>query len=879
MNATEKKTPVYLKDYSPPAYLIPKIDLHFTLGEEKTLVRSKLYLQRHPSYSKKKNLPCRLNGVNLKLLRLRLQGKELTPKEYVLDAESLTLPKPPPEFELEVETEIEPHKNYALEGLYKTGKIFCTQNESEGFRKITYFLDRPDILSRYTTVITADKKKYPVLLSNGNFKSGGDLPDGLHEAVWEDPFPKPCYLFALVAGDLACVKGEHVTGSGRKIDLRIYVDPGNENKCDHAMKSLQRAMRWDEKVFGLECDLDQYMIVAVNDFNFGAMENKGLNIFNAQYVLADPKTATDANFLAIESVIGHEYFHNWTGNRVTCRDWFQITLKEGLTIFRDQEFSADLNSRTVKRIEDVRHLRDYQFPEDAGPQAHPIRPESYLEINNFYTSTVYQKGAEVIRMIAAVIGKEKFLLGIKKYFELYDGKAVTTEDFVRAMELASGTDLTQFKIWYGQAGTPQCAIESAYDEKEKLYRLTFRQSPPSIQKGKGKPFFFPCALGLLDLDGKDLPLEPAEPVSVSPVILAKEEETITFQNIRSRPVPSFFRGFSAPVHWEYPYSDDELMFLLTHDSDHFNRYEAGQRLAAGYLGRLIKARQNERDFFVDNGIVDAFGKIIYDESLDPAFKAECLVLPSLISLLEKMKVYDFEAVSPAREWFVKLLADAHQHKFFDLYHCYHRTKETETKSEAIGKRALKNRALGYLAALNRDEVFELALKQLETAENMTDEFSALSLLCYYENKLKPEAVRIFRERWKDNPLVMNKWFAAQASSKSVTVLENVQALEKDPAFDIRNPNKIRSLIGVFTHNLIPFHAPSGRGYAYLAAKILEIDPFNPSAAAHLALAFNSYQKLDAERQKKMRGELEKISTKKGLSGHTMEIVSKILGKA
>ncbi len=872
---------VFLKDYKKPPFLIPEIELHFDLYETHTRVCSRLKVRRNPEASSRTE-PLVLNGERLKLIQVKLDGRLLSGSEYTVSDSHLTIPGIPDVFNLEIENDIYPHENKALEGLYVSGSIYCTQNEPEGFRKITYFIDRPDVMSRYSTTLTADRKKYPILLSNGNPVQRGEMAGGRHFATWQDPFPKPAYLFALVAGDLGVCEDVFVTVSGRKIDLKIYVDKGNEYKCGHAMQSLKRAMKWDEETFGLECDLDIYMIVAVDAFNFGAMENKGLNIFNSQYVLADPTTATDQNYEGIEGVIGHEYFHNWTGNRVTCRDWFQITLKEGLTVFRDQEFSSDMTSRPVKRINDVRILRDFQFVEDSGPNAHPIRPASYIQVNNFYTVTVYNKGSEVIRMIETLIGREKFRKGITKYFELYDGKAVTTDDFLYAMEQASGFDLEPLKAWYDQAGTPICRVTEQYDEVSKEYELTVEQLPPKTAKNTdGRPFYFPLSVGLLDQEGRDLRTDVqgkalAGAGETKTLLISKPRQSFRFRNVPHRPVPSLLRNFSAPVKVEFDYSEEDLAFLLAHDTDAFNRYDAGQKLAEISLNQMVLMVQQKKNPAASEKFIEAFSKLLTDESLDPAFAAEAMTLPSLTALTEPMEICDFEAAFSAREALVKTLARRHESLFREVYRKHHTRGNYSVDASSVGRRSFKNAALRYLSILDTPETKALLLTQFETADNMTDEITALELLCHSDSAEKQKALAAFREKWKGEPLVMNKWFAAQASSKTQGVLDSVRKLEKDSLFDARNPNKIRALFGVFGQNLIRFHEASGSGYRYLADKILEIDSFNPSAAAKLSSVFKKFARLDAKRHERMSLELNRILSAPQLSRDVYEIISKTL---
>ena len=888
-----KPQPIYLKDYTPAPYRIPNIELQVDLFESHASVRSRLTVSRLEGAAD--DAPLVLNGERLVLVSVRVSGRELGPGDYQVSDEYLRLSNLPRDFVLQIETRIEPQNNFALEGLYKSGNIFCTQNESEGFRKITYFLDRPNILSVYSCTVSAERDRYPVLLSNGNLIKTGSQDNGRHFAVWHDPFPKPCYLFALVAGDLGVAEGEYRTRSGSAVSLRLYVEKGNEGKCGFALESLKNAMRWDEEVFGLDYDLDIYMIVAVHDFNFGAMENKGLNIFNARYILADPATATDQDYQAIESVVGHEYFHNWTGNRVTCRDWFQITLKEGLTIFRDQEFSSDRNSRSVKRISDVRILRDFQFVEDAGPNAHPIRPASYIEINNFYTVTVYQKGAEVIRMVYMLLGHDLFVSGIRKYFELYDGKAVTTEDFIRAMELVSGRDLSQFQNWYHQAGAPVCRVHTSFEEARGVYELTVEQLPPDKSGGAGlKPYYFPLAVGLLDRNGKAWPLEfegdGSGPINLKPpkglpphtaiLHITKPRHVFRFKNIKEHPIPSLLRNFSAPVHLQYHYTNEELLFLFSHDTDPFNRYEAGQRLATISLNGMIRCFQNKTVMTADPDVVKAFGVLAAEDELDPAFRAETLVLPSVVSLVERMKVCDFQAAFAARESMSEQIALANEAVFSRIYHALNQNLNPQDIGSAqMGKRALKNQCLAYLSAANKPVLMDIVKEQFEAAAGMTDEIAALVLLCQREGPLKSSALEKFYKKWRDNKLVMNKWLAVIASAKYGNVLFAVREAEKSSAFDRKNPNNVRALYGAYGQNLAQFHQADGSGYVFMAEKIIEVDAFNPSLAANLSASFKKYPKLDERRKPLMEVQVRRILARKALSRDVFEILSKTLGTA
>ena len=720
----EPPQPVRLKDYRPPEFLIDQVRLHFDLGEEETRVRSSLTMRRNPVISKQ-NQGLYLDGEGLQLISLAIDGRSLTASDYTLESEGLTLHKVPDRFTLESEVGIRPQENTALEGLYKSSGMFCTQCEAEGFRRITWFLDRPDVMACFRTTIVADRERYPVLLSNGNPVASQLLPDGRHQATWDDPFPKPSYLFALVAGDLRCLEGEHTTPSGRQVALRIYVEPENIDKCDHAMRSLKNAMAWDEQKYGREYDLDIYMIVAVNDFNMGAMENKGLNIFNSKFVLARPDTATDQDFQGIEGVIGHEYFHNWTGNRITCRDWFQLSLKEGLTVFRDQEFSADMGSRGVKRIEDVRLLRAHQFAEDAGPMAHPVRPDSYIEINNFYTVTVYEKGAEVVRMHHQLLGPERYRKGMDLYFERHDGQAVTTDDFVRCMEDAGGRDLAQFRYWYSQGGTPELHIRGQYDRAARSYTLEMSQScQPTPGQDSKQPFHIPLALGLLDAEGRDLPLRlegESEAVAGTRVLeLRAPSETYRFQDLPVSPVPSFLRGFSAPVKLHFDYSDRQLMFLMAHDSDGFSRWDAAQSLAQRIL--LSSIADPEAD--IPEGFIEAFRTALNDPSTDRALLVEILSLPSEAYLGDQMEQVDVDGIHQARERLKTVLAQGLRDEFLRVYNASQEHGAYDIAPAAIARRRLKNLCLGYLMQLEEEQIGQLCLAQYRAGHNMTDVMAA-----------------------------------------------------------------------------------------------------------------------------------------------------------
>ncbi len=873
----ENPQTIHLKNYSPPPYLIDHVELEVDLGEEETRVIANLAIRRNPALGEA--LPfLELNGEGLKPLSLGIDGRELDANEYRMEAEGLRIHQVPDRFVLSSEVAIYPQENTALEGLYKSGSMFCTQCEAEGFRKITWFPDRPDVMARFTTTIVADKEKYPVLLSNGNPVASSDIPGGRHRIQWEDPFPKPAYLFALVAGDLRCQEDKFTTASGREIDLRIYVEPENIHKCDHAMQSLIKAMRWDEVKYGREYDLDIYMIVAVNDFNMGAMENKGLNIFNSKYVLARPETATDSDFQGIEGVIAHEYFHNWTGNRITCRDWFQLSLKEGLTVFRDQEFSADMGSRGVKRIQDVRMLRSHQFPEDAGPMAHPVRPDSYIEINNFYTVTVYEKGAEIVRMQYNLLGPEGFRRGTDLYFQRHDGQAVTTDDFVKCMEDASGKDLQQFRRWYSQAGTPEIHITAEYDAAQQRYKIIAEQSCPATPgQPEKEPFHIPLSLGLLDATGNDLPLhlegEPQAKGGTRVVELRHSRESFTFMDVPRRPVPSLLRGFSAPVKVRYDYSDQELMFLMAHDSDGFCRWDAAQSLAERILLRRIAGESGELE-----GFLEAFRAALVDPAADKALLAEILTLPSESYLGEQMEQVDVDGIHVARESMKTLMAEALREEFLAVYAAGRETGDYRIDSEAIARRSLKNLCLSYLMQLGDDQIHQLCMDQYRGAHNMTDVMVALSLLAHSEAPQRESLLQDFYDRWQADPLVLDKWFTAQAVSKRADTLDRVKELMAHPAFSLRNPNRVRALVGAFcSANPHRFHAADGAGYAFLADRVLELNALNPQVAARMLRIMARWRRYDSGRQALIKAQLQQILAQENLSKDVYEVASKCLG--
>ena len=852
---------IHLKDYTPPAFLVSTVELEIEIRDEDAIVRARLMLNRNPDAADS-SAPLVLNGDELELQSIAIDGKKLATDAYSVDSERLTIPAVPDTFKLETVVVIVPQKNTNLEGLYATKAGFVTQCEAQGFRRITWFLDRPDVMAKYTVTVRANKEKYPVLLSNGNLVGSGEQRGGRHWAKFVDPHPKPSYLFAMVAAKLEMLEDAFVTKSGRQARLAIYVEPGKLDQCGFAMQCLKSSMKWDEEVYGLELDLDQYMIVAVGDFNSGAMENKGLNIFNTKYVLARPDVATDIDYQNIDRVVAHEYFHNWTGDRVTCRDWFQLSLKEGLTVFRDQEYGADMYSRPVQRIQEVRGLRSAQFPEDAGPMAHPVRPQSYMEIRNFYTMTVYEKGAEVVRMQHTLLGPDLFRKGMDLYFERHDGQAVTTDDFVAAMQDASGIDLTQFKRWYDQAGTPVLDISSEYDEAAKRYTLTVKQScPPTPGQPEKLPFHIPFAVGLVGPDGTDF--------ASRLVSLKVAEEKIVFEDIPAQPVPSILRGFSAPVIARYPYTEAELAHLMAHDSDAFNRWEAGQRLATGLLLGGTKA--------APRSFIDAWARVLKDAAQDPAFASEALGLPSETTLAEQMDVVDPDALHAARNGLRRQLAGALREELLSTYRSMTIDGPYSPDSASAGKRSLKNLCLGVLMELDDTEIRALCVKQFETADNMTDAMAALTLLANTDCPERAPALESFHARWKDEPLVVDKWLAVQATARLPGTLAEVKRLTAHPAFDIKNPNKIYSLIRAFVAaNHVRFHAADGGGYAFAADQVIAIDTLNPQVAARVARCFDRWKKFDAGRQAHAKAALERVLGTDGLSRDVAEIVGKAL---
>ena len=869
---------IYRRDYAAYPWNVGHLDLHFDIGIETTVVRADLQLQLKDSAAGPRDIV--LNGSDLELLSISLDGKVLCADDYQIEGETLTIPDAPHSCVLRTEVKIHPGSNSALEGLYQSGEFLLTQCEAEGFRKIIWFPDRPDVMTTYSVTLEADKAGFPVLLSNGNLVAEGDLQGGRHWVRWEDPFPKPSYLFALVAGDLALVEDRFITRSGREVSLRIYVEEENLDRCGHAMESLINAMRWDEERFGLEYDLDIYHMVATNDFNMGAMENKSLNIFNSKYVLARPDTATDVDYQGIEGVIGHEYFHNWTGNRVTCRDWFQLTLKEGLTVFRDEEFSADMQSRAVKRILDVRDLRSRQFPEDDGPMSHPIRPDQYVEINNFYTATVYQKGATIIRMYHTLLGEKGFQKGMKLYFERHDGQAVTCDDFLAAMADANGVNLDLFGRWYSQSGTPKVFISDHYDSGTQRYTLTLKQQTPPTSNQKDKqPLVLPFAVGLLNANGEELPIQlESESVATTGtrlLIVDKAQQEFVFTGITEAPVPSLFRDYSAPVKIFFDYSSEQLATLISHDRDAFVRWDAAQRMAQDAILEQCKRRAEGRNMELDTALVRAFRGILSDHDADPALLAEALRLPDEDYLADQMEMVDVDGIHEARTFIKKSLAKKLEELLTGRYTELNDGRPYQKTALAMAGRSLKNICLSYLLETDAGEL--LAVKQLESSDNMTDTLAAVQGLILADSPRAGPALSSFEEKWKEDALVMDKWFMLQAIKPGSDTVNTVQRLMAHPAFSIQNPNKVRSLIGVFAMlNPTGFHAADGSGYKFHADRVIELDGLNPQVAARMATAFNRWKRYDETRKALMKRELQRIAAVDSLSGDVSEIVNNAL---
>lgn len=856
---------VYLKDYQAPEYTIEKVVLDFHLGLDTTTVTAELAIKKTSEHDN----DLRLDGEKFKLLELKLDGSELATDRFTRDDRSLTITDLPGEFQLQITTELQPHLNTELSGLYQSSGNFCTQCEAEGFRRITYFLDRPDVLSEYEVSITADKERCPVLLSNGNPVACGDNGDGTHWHRWHDPHPKPCYLFALVAGDLEKISDEFVTQSERPVTLNIYTQAHNIDKCEHAMQSLQASMRWDEEVYGREYDLDVYNVVAVDDFNMGAMENKGLNIFNSKYVLANQQTATDTDYQGIESVIGHEYFHNWSGNRVTCRDWFQLSLKEGFTVFRDQEFSADMGSRAVKRIRDVQTLRNYQFKEDAGPMAHPVRPDSYQEINNFYTVTIYEKGAELIRMMHAMLGAEGFRKGTDLYFNRFDGQAVTTEDFVQSMEKANEIDLSQFRLWYSQSGTPELEVWQDFDAGRGVLTLKIRQTcPPTPGQAEKQAFQIPINMALFDQQGSKL-------VSRT-LLLTEETQQFDFGDLVEQPVVSLLRDFSAPVKVDFAQTDEELAVLIKYDDNGFSRWEAMQRLSLNLMLPAIQANTAKLDEVAYQRLLQALSTLLDQPPQDKSILAEMLTLPAASYIAEQCSPIEPQLVVDVRDAVLKRLATDLELKLVAVYGSNLSRKEFSLSAEAMAERALRNTVLRLLVATEKDAHYQLASKQYHQANNMTDRLAAFGALLHSNFEEKQEIIADFYGQWQHDTLVLDKWFAMQATIPEVAVLASVHKLMGHAAFSINNPNKVRSLIGAFASNTRAFHRTDGAGYELLADIIIKLNDINPQIGARLAGVFNNWRAYADPYSENMKSQLERISQQANLSKDVSEIVNKAL---
>ncbi len=873
---------IRLKDYRQPDWQVETVALDFSLHPTETKVRATLKLKPNPESPA---APLVLDGDGLSLTSLKIDGADLGADSYLVTPDQLTIPQPPNgPFTLEIETLVDPTANTQLSGLYRSSGTWCTQCEAEGFRRITYFPDRPDVMAVYTTRVEADKKQAPVLLANGNLTDSGDLPGGRHFAVWHDPHPKPSYLFALVGGDLAHVEDNFRTLSGRDVTLRIYVEHGKEDRCAYAMDSLKRSMRWDEEAFGREYDLDIFMIVAVSDFNMGAMENKGLNVFNDKYVLATPETATDADYSHIEGVIAHEYFHNWTGNRITCRDWFQLCLKEGLTVFRDQEFSADMRSRPVKRIGDVRGLRAAQFVEDAGPLAHPVRPETYKEINNFYTSTVYEKGAEVVRMVQTLIGPEKFRAGMDLYFERHDGEAATIEQFIQCFADASGRDMAQFMRWYSQAGTPEVTVSGRYDAAAKTYMLEARQtlSPTPGQPIK-EPMVIPLSLGLVGKDGRDLPLKLANGATLERGVLVLNEPRAIYEftGIASPPVLSINRGFSAPIKLVTDLDADDLAFLAAHDSDPFNRWQALQTISMRLLIDNVAALRAGKPAHGDDKLMLALARIIEDATLEPAFVALALVPPGEGDIAREIgKDIDPDAVFRARKSLRVEIGTVLDAALEPLYERMTVPGGFTPDASSAGRRSLRNVCLDLMGATGAPAAIGRAMRQYEAADNMTDRMAALATLSLHDVPERARALADFYERYASDALVVDKWLSLQATVPESGTLAKVRELTGHPAFSMANPNRVRALIGAFAQgNPTQFNRADGAGYDFVAGTVLMLDPKNPQISARMTTAFRNWRTLEAGRHAKAEAALKRIQAAPSLSRDLADIVERALAAA
>ncbi len=884
---TDTAQPVRLSDYRAPDHLIDEVNLDIRLNLTATHVRARLSIRPNPKG--RPGAPLILNGDGLNATTVLLDGGALDLDASAIGPDALTINEPPRRpFELTIDTIIDPSANTQLMGLYRSGSAYCTQCEAEGFRRITYFLDRPDVLSVYTTRIEAEKAEAPVLLGNGNLVEGGDVEGtSRHYAIWQDPHPKPCYLFALVGGDLGSIHDTFTTMSGRVVKLGVYVEHGNESRAAYAMDALKRCMRWDEEAFGREYDLDLFNIVAVSDFNMGAMENKGLNIFNDKYVLALPRTATDVDYAHIEGVIAHEYFHNWTGNRITCRDWFQLCLKEGLTVFRDQEFSSDQRSRPVKRIADIRTLRAAQFPEDSGPLAHNVRPETYLEINNFYTPTIYEKGAEVIRMLKTLIGADAFRRGMDLYFERCDGMAATVEDFIACFAQSSGRDLSQFMRWYSQAGTPTLTVASSYDASAKTFTLDLAQSTaPTPGQPDKHPLVIPVALGLVGADG-DLPLTtqgPHEEGGASPQECAsgvfeldKPARRIVFHDVAERPVPSILRGFSAPVKLDLDSSSEDLLTLAARDSDLFNRWQAIQTSATRLLIASVSTIRGGGAPRMDARFPEALGQVLTAFASDPAFTAQAISLPAEADIAREIAGdVDPDAVHLARRALRQSLGESLRSQLLQVYESLSTDAPYSPDARSAGARALRNAALDLIAAGDREMGAQIAMRQFESAHNMTDQFGALAVLSLIPGGQREKALDTFYRTHAADHLVVDKWFALQGLIPEEGTIERVRMLMQHHAFTYSNPNRLRSLIGSFAGNLTQFHAADGRGYDLIATVVSELDSRNPQVAARLLGAFRTWRSMEAGRRAHAEAALKRVAAQQGLSADVRDIVDRSL---
>ncbi|MBU2631429.1 MAG: aminopeptidase N [Proteobacteria bacterium] len=868
----KKPKTIYLKDYKPADYIVDQVDLTFNINEDETMITSILKIHKNFDVADK-NTPLCFDKGNFEISSVIANGMVLLPGEYDAGDDYFKLARTPDVFELEIASVLKPEENTTLEGFYKSGNILCTQCEAQGFRKITPFPDRPDVMAIYSCTIVADKTTYPVLLSNGNLVDFGDLDNNRHFVRWEDPFKKPSYLFAVVAGDLEHIHDQFTTQSGKIVDLKIYSEKENIDKCGHSMTSLKQAMEWDENRFGLEYDLNLYQIVAINDFNAGAMENKGLNIFNSKYVLANPETATDEDFLNIQGVIGHEYFHNWTGNRVTLKNWFQLSLKEGLTVFRDQEFSSDLNSRGVKRISNVRNLRGYQFPEDDGPMTHPVMPESYIKMDNFYTMTVYEKGSELVRMIHQLIGEKKFRRGIELYFKKFDGMAVTIEDFVGAMESVSGVDFKQFKTWYFQSGTPTVTVARSYNPDLKQLTIAFEQNTlPDRNQSKKQPLHIPVNFGIIDCKGNDI-----TPQGKALIELKSDKETFIFDNIPENSLPSLFRQFSAPLKIKTDFTDEELAFLMANDTDDFNRWDSAQTLFFKELKRIINILRSDEDLSVSSNLIHAFKKALLDTGTDRAFLAKALSLPIETEIKDHVDLVEVNAIHKARLYLKQEIARQLKNHFFTVIELCSKSDPLSISHGAMADRSLKNLCLSYLGSLKQKDITPLIFDHYAAAKNMTDEIAAFKILSEIDPDTKQKAVDTFYSKWKHDKLVLDKWFAVQAGSTLPNTLEIVKSLTHHPDFSIKNPNKVRSLIYMFAmQNHINFHQQDGNGYRFIADQIILLDQINHNVAARLSSCFNHWKKYDAPRKALMKKELERILSIQTLSKNVYEIVSRAL---